>query len=297
MIKQGHVEVTLESESETGVVYVSKFALNFRSPIQDVLDKWIAKHGGAAVQCACLEYPDQEGTIDTSLTPEQLQWKAEEVCRTLWVVPGEPSCEARPEASKEETKRPLEDAARRFPPEPSPKRRKAGNKHVDKAVSKEKDKDSAVETKDVPSTEKVPSKEKVPSREKTDDKETEKDKDIENAEEKDKDKTPSKDKDKVSGKDQGKDKDKVTSRTPKVKAGSADSTVKIVPPSDPSNVPTGEDLIEFIQPNPKRIGTSSGDRYEKYMTATTVNEARALGAAPGDIVHDFKKGLLKRRAA
>lgn len=55
-----------------------------------------------------------------------------------------------------------------------------------------------------------------------------------------------------------------------------------------------DDAIEFLQDNPKKAGNSSYDRYEKYKVARTVREALALGAAKGDIVHDAKRGFLKR---
>lgn len=60
--------------------------------------------------------------------------------------------------------------------------------------------------------------------------------------------------------------------------------------------PTGDEPIEFQRPNPKRKGTQSGDRYEKYMFSKTVNEALRLGACRGDVEFDFKKGFLRRRA-
>lgn len=58
--------------------------------------------------------------------------------------------------------------------------------------------------------------------------------------------------------------------------------------------PSGDDAIVYESPNPKNASSSSGIRYAAYMSAKTVKEALALGAAPGDIAHDYKKGLLRR---
>jgi len=63
------------------------------------------------------------------------------------------------------------------------------------------------------------------------------------------------------------------------------------------DTPTGDDPIEFEDPNPKNATSASGLRYAKYMKAKTVQEALKLGAAKGDIAHDFKKGYLRRRGA
>lgn len=58
--------------------------------------------------------------------------------------------------------------------------------------------------------------------------------------------------------------------------------------------PTGDDRIIFEDPNPKNPSSASGQRYAKYMKAKTVAEALALGAAPGDIKHDYAKGFIRR---
>mmetsp|Transcript_61919 Transcript_61919/g.136119 ORF Transcript_61919/g.136119 Transcript_61919/m.136119 type:complete len:410 (+) Transcript_61919:81-1310(+) len=49
--------------------------------------------------------------------------------------------------------------------------------------------------------------------------------------------------------------------------------------------------VAFRQENPKRKGTKSHDRYEKYKVATTVAEAIRLGAVRGDIQNDVKQGF------
>lgn len=64
-----------------------------------------------------------------------------------------------------------------------------------------------------------------------------------------------------------------------------------------SSVPAGEDdPIEFQQANPKKISAKQGspyDRYEHYKAAKTMREALHLGAAPGDLKHDFDRGFLR----
>lgn len=50
--------------------------------------------------------------------------------------------------------------------------------------------------------------------------------------------------------------------------------------------------IEFQQENPKKINSKPWLRYEKYKAARTLQEARDLGAAPGDLRHDCDKGFL-----
>jgi len=59
--------------------------------------------------------------------------------------------------------------------------------------------------------------------------------------------------------------------------------------------PLDNEPIAFVQTNPKTKGKTSWDRYEKYKAARTPKEALSLGAAKGDLLHDFKKGFMKRR--
>lgn len=59
--------------------------------------------------------------------------------------------------------------------------------------------------------------------------------------------------------------------------------------------PQDTEPITFATVNPKRSGSSAFERYEKYKRARTVSEALNLGAVKGDIMHDFKRGFLKRR--
>merc|ERR1712039_488412 len=58
--------------------------------------------------------------------------------------------------------------------------------------------------------------------------------------------------------------------------------------------PFGSEAIKFQQPNPKRDGTASHARYEKYMKAKTPQQALSLGAVKGDLVNDYTKGYMKR---
>ncbi|CAK9028019.1 Poly(A) RNA polymerase GLD2-A [Durusdinium trenchii] len=62
-----------------------------------------------------------------------------------------------------------------------------------------------------------------------------------------------------------------------------------------TSAPPGlDEPIEFLQVNPKKAGSTSFDRYEKYKMGKTVREALALGAAKGDIAYDWPKGFFKR---
>merc|ERR1711957_553564 len=58
--------------------------------------------------------------------------------------------------------------------------------------------------------------------------------------------------------------------------------------------PTGSESISFEQTNPKAEGSLSHKRYQKYKKAKTAEQAMRLGAAQGDLKHDFGKGYLKR---
>lgn len=49
--------------------------------------------------------------------------------------------------------------------------------------------------------------------------------------------------------------------------------------------------IKFQQANPKRAGSASYTRYERYKGAKTVGEARDAGAQPMDLKVDFDKGF------
>jgi len=53
--------------------------------------------------------------------------------------------------------------------------------------------------------------------------------------------------------------------------------------------------VIWDQANPKRPGNSAYERYERYKRAKTVEEALGMGAASGDITHDFKKGYVKHQ--
>mmetsp|Transcript_45549 Transcript_45549/g.103446 ORF Transcript_45549/g.103446 Transcript_45549/m.103446 type:complete len:202 (-) Transcript_45549:185-790(-) len=75
------------------------------------------------------------------------------------------------------------------------------------------------------------------------------------------------------------------------------SPARAPPPAAPvDGAPPSElEEIVYLQDNPKRMGSSSYDRYELYKTAQTVAQAMALGAIKGDIAHDWKRGFLKRK--
>lgn len=46
--------------------------------------------------------------------------------------------------------------------------------------------------------------------------------------------------------------------------------------------------------NPKKPGSSSYERYQNYMTAKTIQEARNLGATTRDLRYDYKHKYLKK---
>ena len=51
--------------------------------------------------------------------------------------------------------------------------------------------------------------------------------------------------------------------------------------------------VEFIQKNPKREGAATHKKYDKYKVATTIQEARGLGASTWDIRSDLEHGYVK----
>ena len=70
-------------------------------------------------------------------------------------------------------------------------------------------------------------------------------------------------------------------------------------PADPTAAPPEENVrslvkraapIAVVQANPKR--GASGERFAKYMAATTAAEYVELGGTPGDLRHDIKKGFV-----
>ena len=50
--------------------------------------------------------------------------------------------------------------------------------------------------------------------------------------------------------------------------------------------------IIFV-PNAKKLGSQSGTRYHNYQKATSIEEARKLGATTGDLKYDLGRGFLK----
>eukprot|EP00440_Ansanella_granifera_P056102 gb/GFBE01060806.1/.p1 GENE.gb/GFBE01060806.1/~~gb/GFBE01060806.1/.p1 ORF type:complete len:281 (+),score=63.49 gb/GFBE01060806.1/:1-843(+) len=56
-----------------------------------------------------------------------------------------------------------------------------------------------------------------------------------------------------------------------------------------------DEHIVFQQENPRKAGTQTWSRYEKYKVAKTLREALSLGAARGDLKGDLEKGLCKRQ--
>jgi len=48
----------------------------------------------------------------------------------------------------------------------------------------------------------------------------------------------------------------------------------------------------YLVPNPKTVGSKCFARFERYKSATTLNEALALGSSKEDMVYDFVAGYL-----
>lgn len=63
----------------------------------------------------------------------------------------------------------------------------------------------------------------------------------------------------------------------------------------PDKWPAGEKIAYQLQ-NPKKPGGQAYERYEKYKHSKTVQEALDRGAAPGDLVHDFSRGLMWKQS-
>jgi hypothetical protein len=55
-----------------------------------------------------------------------------------------------------------------------------------------------------------------------------------------------------------------------------------------------DDRISFVAGNPKKPGSDAFERYAKYSSARSVQEAVHLGAWKGDLKYDESKGYLKR---
>ena len=53
-----------------------------------------------------------------------------------------------------------------------------------------------------------------------------------------------------------------------------------------------DDLVVFQAKNPKRRRSSAWGRYERYKVATTVGQARELGATGDDLRHDARHGFV-----
>lgn len=60
-------------------------------------------------------------------------------------------------------------------------------------------------------------------------------------------------------------------------------------------LPGYDEPIIFVQKNPKRPGTESAQRFDKYKAAKTITQALALGACKGDIKNDWDKGYFSRQ--
>lgn len=208
---EAHVCVALECADPHGKLYVCHMRILPQMPLQDLVDKWVAAHGGDTIKRACLEHPDKDGEIDLAQTLLQLGWKAGDSEHVLWVVPGDRSQEAPP-------------VPQVTTPQESPQAEPAELPKDQQAEVAEARKKQQAEASEAP-----------------------------------------------------KKRAKQCSRIPSELAES------------------GDDAIEFVQPNPKRAGSSSAIRYALYMTARTVNEALQMGAAKGDIYHDFHAGWLTRR--
>ena len=61
-----------------------------------------------------------------------------------------------------------------------------------------------------------------------------------------------------------------------------------------SRLPLSDGKILFLQENPKTVGTACYGRYESYKAATTVAEARRLGASTADLRWDRERGYLEQ---
>ncbi|CAK0864180.1 unnamed protein product [Prorocentrum cordatum] len=58
--------------------------------------------------------------------------------------------------------------------------------------------------------------------------------------------------------------------------------------------PDGDDTcVQWAQKNPKKLGSLSFERYERYKGSRTVREAKARGAIRADFENDHKKGFMK----
>eukprot|EP00747_Dinoflagellata_sp_TGD_P183793 gnl/TRDRNA2_/TRDRNA2_38940_c0_seq1.p1 gnl/TRDRNA2_/TRDRNA2_38940_c0~~gnl/TRDRNA2_/TRDRNA2_38940_c0_seq1.p1 ORF type:complete len:302 (-),score=84.01 gnl/TRDRNA2_/TRDRNA2_38940_c0_seq1:58-963(-) len=77
-------------------------------------------------------------------------------------------------------------------------------------------------------------------------------------------------------------------------AGAAAKASAAKPAAGTGKVPQGDERIVFEQENPKRPGSQSYTRYDKYKKAKTPDEALRLGAAEGDLKFDWSRGYYKR---
>ena len=69
--------------------------------------------------------------------------------------------------------------------------------------------------------------------------------------------------------------------------------VTTTPPTPRTSV-VDDSRIRYIQNNPKRVNSSSYERYEHYKHARTITEALELGATRGDVKWDLSHGYISR---
>ena len=74
----------------------------------------------------------------------------------------------------------------------------------------------------------------------------------------------------------------------------AASEVRIAPKTYP--FADRDTALRVAAKNPKKRGTASWDRYERYKTARTVGEFLDRGGTPGDLRHDWARGYVTQGA-
>jgi hypothetical protein len=273
------IEVELEAEQDTGEVLAWKTEVKVDRPLKELVDSWINKYvkkqdgpfGGAA-----LEQPHEEGQLDLALSPQQLKWAIGDPRRTLWVVPLDNDEEAKLD---HETADLRDTSASDRPPaqncsEPAeiPHAKRSRIEPDGELAAPPSNGSNAVQKPAV-----VPAAPGKAAHGKTAQSSSQ----------------PPGTTDTAPGKAAIGKAAQPSSQPP----GRGPAAVKSTPVSQAgSSVPAADDAIEFQQTNPKRSGSSAADRYDKYKKAKTVNEALSLGAVPGDIPNDFKKGYLKRKS-
>jgi hypothetical protein len=307
------VPIRLEAEEETGAVHTWNGQVRLGEPLQILVDRWAADcvKNDCEFHGAGLEEPDRDGSLDLSRTPDELCWLSG-VERILWVVPlSDLNAEVRNKENLASSNASAEVSARdgapskdttprkRAGPAPQPaKRAKTAAKVVDQAEPLLNTGEQAVEPCDdlepvAATIAESPGPVKAVSATKTERALAEASHVVETpvasmsakAE-----MTPVLKPEKPSSKAVVKPETK-----PASKADAAALTKKAGRGAASATVPSGDDPIVFVQTNPKRQGTTSHARYEKYKHAKTPNEALTMGCTKGDLSYDFGKGYYKLR--